>query len=636
MTERDTGSLAAEGVVWPRWLLDVRRSLPVRSQLVLSGNIRDVYVTPLAAGLTLLPIRECLWEGLADRGFDFLLMYDPVDGLGVYPDDPQRRERAATLLAGGAGGRPASEALQCNGRVAIALERLPECLRLVAFAEGCRVAAVIDYASRLAQDPQHLSPEEFGFFAACEKLAHAAHPILVPGGRTGPLFNPIVWLVASDNDLPHWLLASNERIRSHAIPRPDFDGRATAARRLARSLPGYGECDGNRAEVLIRAFADQTEGLPLTAMIAITQLARDEGLRFEQMEEAVLRYKVGVSDNPWKKPHLMQRVREAEKEIGRRVKGQSQAIRRTLDILKRSITGLTGAHTARRSGRPRGVLFFAGPTGVGKTELAKALTERLFGDEQAYIRFDMSEFSAEHSDARLLGAPPGYIGYDAGGELTNALRARPFSVVLFDEIEKAHPRILDKFLQILEDGRITDGRGNTVYFSEAVIVFTSNLGTGRRRDELGRVTTTENVSSGMKWEEVERRVREAIQQHFKLELGRPELLNRIGDNIVVFNFIEPAVAQEIFRGMLANVIRRVEQEHGIVLDMPEDGDVARQLADWCTADPSNGGRGIGNRLETRFVNPLAAALFEVAPGRGAKVSVAEIRDEDGVYTVCLR
>ena len=145
--------------------------------------------------------------------------------------------------------------------------------------------------------------------------------------------------------------------------------------------------------------------------------------------------------------------------------GRDHAVTHMLDIVKRAVTGVGGV---RRGGRPRGVAFLAGPTGVGKTELAKTITELLFGDESAYIRFDMSEFCAEHADQRLIGAPPGYVGYDAGGELTNAIRERPFSVVLFDEIEKAHPRILDKFLQILDDGVLTSGRGDRVYFSESV------------------------------------------------------------------------------------------------------------------------------------------------------------------------
>jgi ATP-dependent Clp protease ATP-binding subunit ClpA len=149
-------------------------------------------------------------------------------------------------------------------------------------------------------------------------------------------------------------------------------------------------------------------------------------------------------------------------------------------------------------------LFLAGPTGVGKTELAKTLTSLLFGDESAYIRFDMSEFSAEHSDQRLIGAPPGYVGYDVGGELTNAIREKPFSVVLFDEIEKAHPRILDKFLQILDDGVLSSGRGERVYFSDAFLVFTSNLGIYRLDPHGERVP---NVAAEDAFSTVESKVR---------------------------------------------------------------------------------------------------------------------------------
>ena len=167
------------------------------------------------------------------------------------------------------------------------------------------------------------------------------------------------------------------------------------------------------------------------------------------------------------------------------------------------------------------------------------------------VRFDMSEFSSEHADARLIGAPPGYVGHDAGGELVNAVRQRPFSVVLFDEIEKAHPRILDKFLQILDDGRLTDGRGDTVYFSEAVIVFTSNLGV-YVRDEHGEPAL--NVSPDDDHAEVSSKIHRAIENHFRFQLQRPELLNRIGDNIVVFDFIREDLARRIMDKMLGNVV----------------------------------------------------------------------------------
>ncbi|MHB9308697.1 AAA family ATPase, partial [Fusobacterium polymorphum] len=154
-------------------------------------------------------------------------------------------------------------------------------------------------------------------------------------------------------------------------------------------------------------------------------------------------------------------------------------------------------------------LFFVGPTGVGKTELAKSLASFIFGDENACIRFDMSEYNHEHSDQRLVGAPPGYVGYEAGGQLTNAVKEKPFCVLLFDEIEKAHGRILDKFLQILEDGRLTDGKGETVYFSETIIIFTSNIGAAE-------------VDSNIEPKEVKKQFVEKVQKHFIEVLRRPE------------------------------------------------------------------------------------------------------------------
>ena len=278
------------------------------------------------------------------------------------------------------------------------------------------------------------------------------------------------------------------------------------------------------------------------------------------------------------------------------------------------------------------MLFFAGPTGVGKTELAKALTHLVFGDENAYIRFDMSEFAEEHAGARLLGAPPGYVGYDAGGELTNAVRAKPFSVILFDEIEKAHPRILDKFLQILEDGRLTDGRGDTTYFSEAIIVFTSNLGI-YVEDEQGR--RVQNVHATDAQEVVEERVRQSIQDYFKFRLSRPEILNRLGDNIVVFGFITPIIGGQIMDGMLANIVARVHEEHKVDLVIPDA--IRAQLRTECTKDLSNGGRGVGNRLESAFINPLSRALFRFALEGRKQITVTAIEDAaNGVTTVNLQ
>ena len=284
-----------------------------------------------------------------------------------------------------------------------------------------------------------------------------------------------------------------------------------------------------------------------------------------------------------------------------------------LDIIKRAMTGVG---SPGRGGRPRGVAFLAGPTGTGKTELAKTVTSLLFGDETAYIRFDMSEFSAEHADQRLIGAPPGYVGYDVGGELTNAVREKPFSVVLFDEIEKAHPRILDKFLQVLDDGVLTSGRGDRVYFSETFVVFTSNLGIYRLEADGTRVP---NVIPETPFEEVRDRVRAEIDRHFKLVLNRPEILNRIGENIIVFDFIRAPVAKAIFDAMVEAVLTGLAQDQAITVILAA---AARaKLKTLCLADLGNGGRGIRNQLEAHLVDPLARALFDAELGPGSQVEV---------------
>ena len=258
-------------------------------------------------------------------------------------------------------------------------------------------------------------------------------------------------------------MIGNPRLRHIPIPKPDHIVRRSVVHGLMRSLPA-GDATPDALTKAEDAFVDASEGLLVIDLASIAQLAREEGLGAPDVGDAVRRYKVGVTEDPWRKIDRAQDQRGG-RFIQRRVKGQDHAVTHMLDIVKRAVTGV-GANP--RGGRPRGVVFLAGPTGVGKTELAKTITSLLFGDESAYIRFDMSEFSAEHADQRLIGAPPGYVGYDVGGELTNAIREKPFSVVLFDEIEKAHPRILDKFLQILDDGVLTSGRGDRVYFSEAL------------------------------------------------------------------------------------------------------------------------------------------------------------------------
>lgn len=576
----------------PRWARDLARFLPLKSQFLLTGNVRDLQIRDVAGTVTPASLVDALAATLQAAGYSDVLRYDPVAGFSLLPrvdgSDPDPAELFTRLGLTVSGGRVSAGADLFGATLA----------RLVEL-DGPPVALVADFASRLVVRSDALSPAEQQLFTRALVLGQAARA-RPAGPERAPRFNSIIWIADKEGDLPDWLTINNPRLRHIPIPPPDRSTRRAVAPSLVRGLPGAREAGADAIGAAEQALVDATEGLLLVDLNAIAQLARAENVPIGDVAEAVRRYKVGVTEDAWKKIERT-RVRDGATFVSRRVIGQEHAVVHMLDIIKRAATGIG---SGRRGGRPRGVAFLAGPTGVGKTELAKTVTELLFGDESAYIRFDMSEFSAEHADQRLIGAPPGYVGYDVGGELTNAVRERPFSVVLFDEIEKAHPRILDKFLQILDDGVLTSGRGDRVYFSEALIIFTSNLGIYSTAPDG---TRSANVGSEQPFEEVRSRVRSEIENHFKLVLNRPEILNRIGENIIVFDFIRPCVAEKIFAGMVAAVLADARETGR---DVKIEDEVMATLRQLCTMDLSNGGRGIRNKIEVHLTNPLARALFD--------------------------
>lgn len=602
---------------WPAFAREIHATLPTHAQYVLWGNANDSYLVDSGGQSQLLPLPDLLARMLEVSGYTFLLLHDGIDGPELRRIGKADATAAARALLGD-GFRPGGRAPD--------LPTLATQLEAIARPKQPVRAAVLLRASQLLRSPTDPQDTERVFLRRMEKLARTAQPVPAPQGRTTSLYNPVIWLLNQEGELPAWFATANDRIRSIALPTPDYGDRERTARLLLRpeQLP-----EPELAE-LAQSFAEHAEGMTLQAMIETTRLAHDRGLTSRELPDAARMYKLGVLDNPWRREFLRDRILAGERSLPNRVIGQPQAVTKTLDILKRAALGLSGAQASRASSRPRGVLFFAGPTGVGKTELAKAVAQLVFGDESAYLRFDMSEFSSEHSGDRLIGAPPGYVGFEAGGELTNAVRQQPFRVILFDEIEKAHARILDKFLQILEDGRLTDGRGATVHFSECILIFTSNLGM-YVPDPAGGTRPT--VEPGTPYPQVEAKVRAAIEDHFTRELGRPELLNRLGDNIVVFNFISPEAAERIFELQLANILTRLRDEHDIHVTLADE--VHARLRERCTADLAHGGRGIGSALETALINPLARALFAYAPSPGSSVVVKNLRYEGDLTTVEL-
>jgi len=298
------------------------------------------------------------------------------------------------------------------------------------------------------------------------------------------------------------------------------------------------------------------------------------------------------------------RLRESEKEklvhmeerLGERVIGQREAISAVANAVRRARAGLQDEN------RPIGSFFFLGPTGVGKTELSRALAEFLFDDENAMIRVDMSEYMEKHSVARLIGAPPGYIGYDEGGQLSEAVRRRPYSVVLFDEVEKAHTDVFNILLQVLDDGRITDGQGRTVDFKNTVIIMTSNIGSQFILDASDR-------------KERNRRIMQALRDHF-----RPEFLNRI-DEIIIFDRLSEKELTAIVDIQLGRVRNRLSQQD-LQLELT---DAVKRLIAREGFDPVYGARPLKRTIQRLLLDPLSLELLEGRFTPGALITA----DVDG-------
>ena len=288
-----------------------------------------------------------------------------------------------------------------------------------------------------------------------------------------------------------------------------------------------------------------------------------------------------------------QRLRSMEEALGRRVKGQDAAIKTVSEAVRLARTGLGNPN------RPVGSFLFVGPSGTGKTELAKALAEFLFHDESSLIRFDMSEFMEEHSVSKLIGAPPGYKGCDEEGQLTGKVRTRPYSVVLFDEIEKAHPRVLDIFLQIFDEGTLTDASGRKCSFRNAVIILTSNLGSGElaAKKEMGFGAKPEDAAEIQ--ERMDERIKSAIKKHL-----RPELVNRLS-SIVQFHQLAPSNIREIVGKCLAALNARLADRQIVVSLSPEVVDLLVKEG----FSPEYGARELERTIERLVSKPLAEAIF---------------------------
>ena len=301
------------------------------------------------------------------------------------------------------------------------------------------------------------------------------------------------------------------------------------------------------------------------------------------------------------------KLTKLEEHISTQVIGQDKAIAAVASAIRRSRAGLSDTN------RPIGSFLFLGPTGVGKTEVARSLCRELFDDEHAMIRIDMSEYMERHAVARLIGSPPGYVGYDQGGQLTEAVRRRPYSVVLFDEIEKAHADVFNVLLQVLDDGRLTDGQGRTVDFSNTVIIMTSNVGSHAIMDFAG-----DDLSA------LDNQMLDVLRQHF-----RPEFLNRI-DDIVIFDRIKPEAMRSIVDVQLKRVARQVKESRDLTLEFD---DSVRDMLARDGYDPSFGARPLKRLVQKRLLDPLALELIDGRIHDGETVKISSQDDKTSFTTL---
>lgn len=592
-----------------KWHRELGIFSKIKPLIILEGNVLDSYQYPEEGSTpkgSILRLPEYLHFFFKDMGYQNIVFYDSLRGFYNTCEEGYLDNFSRLSECPAEQGYIKSDfkgASRNNGAANIVRKTLSQ--------NKEATVIVLDFASRYITSPDNMDQSEVDSFTVLMQASLDAKDVRTQSN--GILKNLLILITNKANDIPAWFYLQNPNVKMITLSAPSKEEREAlvkspnfpsffAGEVYMQDNPYYTE-HPDELEKIQDKFVALTEDFSFTEINGLRRLCKNEKIRMQNLCDVVDLYKYGIRENPWKKLNL-EEIRNAQARFEQRVKGQDYAITKTLDVIKRAITGMSGLQGSSHT-RPKGVLFFAGPTGTGKTETAKTLAEIIFGDESCCKRFDMSEYGQSHSDQKLLGAPPGYIGYEAGGQLTNAVKKNPFSILLFDEIEKAHPSILDKFLQILEDGRMTDGQGNTVYFSETIIIFTSNLGIFTVNENGQREA---NVTSDMPYQEMSVRVRAAIEDYFKLQLGRPEILNRIGENIIVFDYIRPDVAKLILKSQVNKIIKNLSAEKHITLTISEEA--MTTLTDKALDNLQNGGRGIGNVVENLLINPLSRYLFD--------------------------
>lgn len=574
----------------------LKREIGIKRCIIVEGNVGDVYLNEKGQILDLSTYLKQILDGM---GYDDVICWDRIDGTkdnisGIELVDDVQVE-GDNYLDDGEFEEIVNSSDNNSSNKEADTKDINEMLNIVKrnlLNSNKKVAFILNWADYLFSGSQ-LPPDEREQLTILGKAIREK----MPDYNSSDVNESAVIIVTNKLAMfPIAFYQGNPEVSTITLPKPDREEREAMLRKISLYFNvvtdkgvGLMECEK------INEYIDMLNDFTNREIIQLAKLSRKEDkMPFDKL---FLLFKYGEKDNPWEKLSYKELKRIKEK-LRERVIGQDEAIEKIEKVVVKAYMGMTGLHKTSSRSMPKGVLFFVGPTGVGKTELSKALAKFLFGDEDACIRFDMSEYAQENSDQKLIGAPPGYVGYEEGGQLTNAIREKPFSVILFDEIEKAakpNPRILDIFLQILEDGRLTDSKGETAYFSESVIIFTSNLGAAE--------VSADSEDPGKEFIE-------KVKNYFNKELKRPELLGRIGySNIVPFNFIkDDDFRLRIAQSKLKPIKKGIEEKYHMTLSFDNELDFIKYVIG--DADKSKGGRDILNAINDKLLDDLAMWLFE--------------------------
>lgn len=594
------------------WIEDMTRQLISGSHVLLHGMVNDVSLytglatsaakgeesqapsaQPLAAQMRAIKIVPAV---LQELGYQIIVCANPTgievirsvqfkEGHLELPQDLQK-----TLAQLDSGDQPYTRAtfesllsLVCQQQIAVAL--------------------VFDYQDIAMHGAQRGGHEEQADLIRMKRLAVEAELINVPGCLC-PL-QSVVWVAENLESVCETLYRHDPRVSVVRVAEPNASERLDVIKLQVEA--------GVASDDDLETLSDLTEGLSRWQLACLPRVAATAGLGFEHPRGIARLAVFGEAKDPWRERDA-RTFQQALGQLEKAVVGQPAATEQVSRKLQLARSGLTLDNNLRGGGRPRAVFFFAGPTGVGKTELARAIAEAVFGNRDALAVYDMSTYKAENSAERLTGAAPGYVGYSEGGQLTRRVIEHPFSVLLFDEIEKAHKSLFDRFLPILDEGRLTDGRGQTAYFGDCVIIFTSNEGGKGFAEWMAR-----QEAQSPSYEAVCDYFVSEVKRFFRGRLGRPELLGRLGDGIVGFDLLRDEHVREIADRQITLAQKSMLSEHGreLVVEEPVLDRIVSEMS-----EPENqilGGRQIRELVRQHVLIRAAQLLLDTPQDSGPVV-----------------